>query len=101
VTDFTSNSGGKVTAAVKAWYAKQSHEFLSKRPAVAKKLKVCDRPGGTYTDSPTQKSCYTQPSMKSGPVAWLVQDKGLRLSFPAGEGLRHATLKWSQIPERL
>ncbi|MDR1427867.1 MAG: hypothetical protein LBJ08_08960 [Bifidobacteriaceae bacterium] len=28
VTDFTSNADGKVTAAVRAWYAKQPHEFF-------------------------------------------------------------------------
>jgi hypothetical protein len=101
VTDFTSNTGGKVTAAVKSWYGKQSHESWAKRPTVTKRLKICDRPGNVITVSPTQKACYTQPSAKSGPVAWLVQDKGLALTFPAGEGPRTATLKWSLIPELL
>ncbi|MDR0432900.1 MAG: hypothetical protein LBH48_06300 [Bifidobacteriaceae bacterium] len=101
LADFTSNAGGKVTDAVKAWYAGQSHEFLTRSPVVAKNLRVCDRPGNVVTVSPTQAPCYRQAYKNSGPVAWLVRDKGLRLTFPAGEGPRHATLKWSRIPKRL
>jgi hypothetical protein len=101
LTDFTSNTKGKVTAAIKSWYAKESHEFLTKRPTITKNLRVCDRPGNVITVSPAQKSCYLQPLKKTGPVAWLVQDKGVRLAFPAGEGLRYATLKWTQVPELL
>jgi hypothetical protein len=101
LTDFTSNGAGEVTAGVKAWYAKESHEFLSKRPSVTKGMKVCDRPGNMITVSTAQKPCYSTPSVKSGPVAWLVQDKGLRLTFPAGEGPRNATVKWTRIPQLL
>jgi hypothetical protein len=101
LTDFTSNTSGEVTAGVKAWYAKESHEFWAKRPTVTKTLKVCDRPGNVITLSTAHKACYPQPSAKSGPVAWLVQDKGLRLSFPAGEGVRHATIAWTKIPQLL
>jgi hypothetical protein len=103
LSDFTSNSAGKVTAAVKTWYAGQSHEYLTKRPGVGKGLKVCDRPGNVNTTAPAQyqDTCYRTPSLKTGTVAWLVQKKGIRLTFPAGEGLRYATLPWSQIPQRL
>jgi hypothetical protein len=98
---FTSNAKGEVTAGVKSWYAKQSHEFLSKRPSVSRSLKACDRPGNVITVSPTQKPCYATPGAKSGLVAWLVQDKGIRLTFPAGEGPRNATLEWARIPRKL
>jgi hypothetical protein len=101
LSDFTSNAEGDVTAGVKAWYAKQSHEFLSKRPTVTKSLKVCDRPGNVITVSTAQKPCYATPAVKSGPVAWLVRDKGLRLTFPAGEGPRNAAVKWADIPRLL
>jgi hypothetical protein len=96
--DFTSNTGDKVSAAVEAWYAKESHAFLTKRPAVGKALKVCDRPGNVITVSPGQAPCFPQPSTGSGLVSWMVQDKGLRLTFPAGEGPRYVTVKWSKIP---
>jgi hypothetical protein len=101
LSDFTSNAEGKVTAAVKAWYSKQSHELFEKRPTMTKKPTVCDRPGNVITISPAQSHCYSRPSERTGPVAWLVQDKGLRLTFPAGEGPRYATLKWSRIPQLL
>jgi hypothetical protein len=97
--DFTSNTGGKVTAAVKTWYAKESHDNLSKAPAVAKNMKVCDRPGNVITLDNTQ--CFTDPYMKSGLVAWQARGDGLRLTFPAGEGPRYALLPWSAIPQKL
>jgi hypothetical protein len=101
LTDFTSNGSGKVTAAVKAWYAKQSHEALAKRPTVTKKLKLCDRPGNLNTDSPKQQRCQDRPSEANKPVAWLVRDSGLRLTVWAADGPRYATLKWAKIPQRL
>jgi hypothetical protein len=101
VTDFTSNSSGKVTTAVNTWYANQSHEFMPKRPKLGAKLSACDRPGNVNTDSPTQKPCYAQASEKGLPLAWMVRDSGLRLTFWAGDGPRHATLKWASIPQRL
>jgi hypothetical protein len=99
--DFTANTEGKVAVAVKTWYSKESHEFFTKRPTVAKSLGVCDRPGNVHTESPTQKSCYPQPSKRSGLVAWLVQDKGLKLTFIANSGTRYATLEWTRIPQLL
>jgi hypothetical protein len=101
LSDFTSNKGGEVTAAMKAWHSKHRSESLENPPKVTKNLKVCDRPANLITDSPTQKSCYKQPSKKTGPVGWQVKDSGLQLNFPTGGGPGSATLKWSRIPQLL
>jgi hypothetical protein len=100
LADFTSNANGEVTAAVKTWYARESPKSLSKRPKVTKDLKVCDRPGNVATILP-QESCYIDPYVKSGLVAWLVQDKGIRLTFPAADGRRYTTIRWARLPRLL
>jgi hypothetical protein len=105
LTDFTSNTGGEVTAAVDAWYAKQGDQFFAEdhHPTVAKKPRVCDRPGNVHTESQpyTSRPCYTQSVKAGGPVAWLVLDNGITLTFLAGNGPSYATLKWTKIPQLL
>jgi hypothetical protein len=101
LSDFTSNKGGEVTAAMKAWHSKHRSEFLVNPPKVTNNLKVCDRPANLITDSPTQKSCYREPHKKAGLVGWQVRDSGLKLSFPTGKGPGSATLKWTKIPQLL
>jgi hypothetical protein len=99
LSDFTSNTDGRVSAAVGAWYAKESHKSLANRPKVSRRLLVCDRPANVHTDSPQQKACYADPYNKSGLVAWLLEDRGLRLTFPAANGPRYATIRWTQVAQ--
>ncbi|MDR1426627.1 MAG: hypothetical protein LBJ08_02570 [Bifidobacteriaceae bacterium] len=103
ITDFTSNAGGKVTAAVDSWFTtlpKKDLEYFWKNPPVLPKvLKNCDRAGNVYSISlPTKGLCYPAAYSKSGLVAWQVRDKGLRLTFPSGAGVRQAMIPWSKIP---
>jgi hypothetical protein len=66
----------------------------------SKDLKAGERPGNLATLWP-QKSCYIDPYVKSGLVAWLVQDKGITLTFPAADGPRYTTIRWARIPQLL
>jgi hypothetical protein len=99
LTDFTSNTSGQVSAALKDWFATESREFWKGGPRVGSALKVCDRPGNARTVAIDQRACFTEPYSKSGVVAWQVRDRGLRLTFPAGDGPRHVLVPWPRVPE--
>jgi hypothetical protein len=102
ITDFTSNTTGQVSAALRSWYAEVGQENWKGGPRVGKKLKVCDRPGNVITVSGRgQRACFPDPYTKSGLVAWRVDGKGLRLMFPAGDGPRNVLIPWAKVPRLL
>ncbi|MDR0432276.1 MAG: hypothetical protein LBH48_03065 [Bifidobacteriaceae bacterium] len=102
ITDFSSNASGEVSAALRTWYGKVDHENWKGGPRVGKTLKVCDRPGNVITISGRgQRACFPDPYVKSGLVAWRVDEKGVRLTFPAGDGPRTALLSWAKVPRLL
>jgi hypothetical protein len=109
--DFTSNRDGKVNAALKDWYAKTCHNDAKcpksalgdvfPLPQAPKGLDVCDRSGNVGTDATGQEPCFVSRDLYhqvTWPVAWQVRDAGVRLTFRAGDGLRHVVLPWKQLP---
>jgi hypothetical protein len=110
ITDFTSNFNNQVSSAVKTWYDSVPHGYLRESlnvsdtvvfdaPKINKGLEVCDRPGNVITDAPRQEACFqTRLSRTTGLLAWRVSDKGLHMTFNAGDGLRYAQIPWSAIP---